>query len=242
MDMDVEAWLIVGACVALPLLVGIAVGRLRRCLQQLPEEDLPARNEVERFAATLRARAGTRSRQADPNGQHTCGLCLEDRLTGPVELLPCSHVYCNTCVQALWAHCGRHRRIACPYCRASVEAVFPAYQLRESQAAVGQPVDAAAVQATDRQLHVYNTHPAFAARATVRTRALMLLRGMANVQLLPLVVRFKIGLLILVVFLYVLLPFDLIPDMMGAIGFVDDAALVVLMAVVAAHVMLSVLA
>ena len=304
--MEAVELLIVATFFVLPMLLLHLFRGLQRYLGRLPEEDLPTREEVERFAAEMRARAGTRSRQ-DQTDNVQCGLCLDERMTGPVELLPCGHIYCNGCVQRLWTHCGRHRRLTCPYCQASVEAVFPAYQLRQAQrllqhqqrggadpgsnthrarlvrfmekhsparrptvdasidkllaAHAGREnrmwttliakfgpepevpgVDDEAVRLIDRQLHPYNMHPAVAARATVRTRLLLCLRGLANVQLLPRMIRLKIFLSALVVVVYVLLPYDLIPDMLGVIGLLDDGVLAVLMLVVVANVMLSVLA
>jgi uncharacterized membrane protein YkvA (DUF1232 family) len=242
--MEAAELLIVLAVVCLPLLLLIAARRAVAHVRQglLPDEDLPTREEVERIAAALRQQAGSRSRQnlADA-GQ--CGLCLEERLAAPVELLPCGHIYCNTCVLRLWTHTGRHRRILCPYCRSPVEAVFPAYALREAAAAAGHGGNnGEADLQCDRQLHALNAHPAFAARATVRTKLILFLRGVANVRLLPRLIQIKMLLSFALVLIYTVMPLDLIPDYLGLLGLLDDLVLMGLMLAIVVNVLVSVLA
>ena len=204
-------------------------------------EDLPTRAEVEQIANAMRRAAGTRLRQNLDDDPH-CGLCL-DEYTSPVELLPCGHTYCNACILLLWSHTGRHRRICCPVCRSPAEYIFPAYALRDVVAQRGGGGgDAAEGIRIDRQLHAYNTNATFAARSSFRTLLLVLRRGITHASLLPVLIQLKIAAVIVLMVVYIVSPVDVVPDVLGAIGLVDDAAVALIMGVIAARILLSVLA
>ena len=238
----------------LPLLLALVTRRLwgtldgmRRVWAHGPApEDLPTREEVEQIALAIRLNAGTRSRQHLPDNSQ-CALCL-DEYSSPVEFLPCCHTFCNSCALSLWSHSGRHRRICCPCCRTPTEHIFPAYALRDAAAHhqrggggrdVGRQEESIRC---DRQLHAYNVNATFAARSSIRTSLLVLSRGLANARLLPALVQIKIGAAFLLMAVYLVLPVDLVPDVLGLIGFIDDVAVALIMAAIAARVLLSVLA
>ena len=67
----------------------------------------------------MRAAASFTATQPELNGEITCGVCLEP-WDGPVELRPCSHIFCGACDGGAF--------VECPACRKRVSGRQPPHR------------------------------------------------------------------------------------------------------------------
>jgi len=173
-----------------------------------------------RVVSPLRQQISAAARHDD-----VCPICICD-VTWPCEA-GCGHVFCTACFHGYWSSVER-TPLPCPCCRRDVTLLLSAF---ESDA---DPAQAAiAIQ----QLREYNTavgQPPYALGSLARQGPVLVRRlvtqPFAAYSILSLV---RWSAVILMTFLYLLSPLDLVPEtVFGVLGLLDDTLVVVLALVV----------
>ena len=164
-----------------------------------------------------------------PNENENCPICL-DQLTIAVET-NCGHVFCGPCVMAYYETGSWLHGMTCPVCRQEVSLLLPTSTLTEEQR-----TDEA--RQTLSSIHAYNRRFSGEPRtlleniqdAPVLFRHLM--RELFSVHGLVFMFRARVLLYLLLAFIYIISPLDLIPEAVaGFLGLFDDIIILVVVLV-----------
>jgi uncharacterized membrane protein YkvA (DUF1232 family) len=166
--------------------------------------------------------------EGEPDAAPLCPICIDPCVAG-VET-NCAHTFCSGCFIALWRH--RHRAaVRCPCCRRPVTTL-----LRTGPTAAGDEAQAE----TDREVAAFNRRFSGAPRRFIEyvrdipvlLRWAFLEPSFASRRMRVLLLVFLVLLGVILTALYVVLPFDLLPEStLGAVGLVDDVAAVLALVV-----------
>jgi len=225
------AWaLVVAFVVTVSVWVPLALrAAVRRVVGPPPAAAAPVDAvQVESIAAALRRRPLA----AQDTDEH-CGICL-DELRDAVELLPCGHLFCAPCAAA-YLRADRRPTLLCPADRAPVELILPSMRRRTAAAAAvrstatdetnAQPVEATVVPAAadDAALGAYNARQRELRSGTVRGTLASVRWAAQEFVALPGVVQLRLVVAVSATLLYVVMPFDVLPEAaLGVWGIVDD--------------------
>jgi len=148
----------------------------------------------------------------------TCPICLE-RLRHAAECAPCGHAFCAQCILHFWRSQGSPRHMLCPVDREPVLCLVPSFTVREVLGGSGGPES----RGLDAELRQY--HSAFPSGI----HPMGMLRALWRRITLANFVRLRLSLFCVAVVLYIVSPFDLIPEaVFGLAGYLDDAFLVII--------------
>lgn len=167
-----------------------------------------------------------------------CAICLST-LSFAVETVPCCHAFCGSCITEYWHRLGQHSRVLCPIDRREVQMLMPARILRSL---VSESSDAAAdreeMARIDAEIEAYNRSFAGTGFRSFLTLGWhWFLRSLTDWHSIRTLHQIYIIISLFLIFGYLLLPFDLIPEAaMGIfwfLGLVDDivVALIVVMVI-----------
>jgi len=171
---------------------------------------------------------GNAEAEGEPDAAPQCPICIDPCEAG-IET-NCAHTFCSGCFIALWRH--RHRAaVRCPCCRRPVTTL-----LRTGPTAAGDEAQAE----TDREVAAFNRRFSGAPRRFIEyVRDIPVLlrwvflepsdaaRPFAARRMRVVLLAFLVLLGVVLTALYVVLPFDLLPEAtLGAVGLVDDVAAV----------------
>ncbi|XAR57543.1 Ubiquitin--protein ligase [Bertholletia excelsa] len=141
----------------------------------------------------------------------------------------CSHWFCGNCILEVWNHGSTLQPCKCPLCRREITLLIPSYALSQQH---HDPNAAEVIENLER----YNRY--FGARSNGLIQRLedlpfllrRLLREIRDPQRsLPLVIRARVYLAMLVTVIYIISPVDIIPEgILGIIGLLDDALIALL--------------
>ncbi|KAL8059947.1 hypothetical protein ABFX02_03G120700 [Erythranthe guttata] len=141
----------------------------------------------------------------------------------------CSHWFCGSCFLLLWDHGAALHPCKCPLCRREITLLVPS----EASSRQYHVADVAEVlQRIERYNRLYGEH---SNGITQRMRDLpfllrRLLRDMMDPQRsIPFVIRARVYLAMIVSFIYVISPVDIIPEgLLGVFGLLDDLIIVLI--------------
>ncbi|XP_071511312.1 E3 ubiquitin-protein ligase RNF170-like [Diadema antillarum] len=160
------------------------------------------------------------------NVDAACPICLQEKECAAET--NCGHVFCGNCLIAYWRHGTWLGAISCPVCRQRVTMILPIFQEGEENSDEGRRVSA--------EIRDYNR------RFSGEPRPIMdyiydlpmLLRHAVREFFTPhgfvWMFRFRILLCLVVAFMYLISPLDIIPEaVFGVLGFFDDIFVVLIL-------------
>ncbi|XP_073144443.1 uncharacterized protein [Henckelia pumila] len=141
----------------------------------------------------------------------------------------CSHWFCGSCILQVWDHGSALHPCKCPLCRREITLLVPS----EASSRQYHMVDSAEIlQRIERYNRLYGERSNGLIQRMQDLPFLLrrLLRDIRDPQrTLPLVIRARVYLAMVVSAIYVLSPVDIIPEgLLGIIGFLDDAIIVLI--------------
>jgi uncharacterized membrane protein YkvA (DUF1232 family) len=160
------------------------------------------------------------------NSHWECPLCL-DVLTDAVET-SCGHAFCAGCILRVWETDREQRPIRCPIDRRNVSMLIPSYALRAGVDAhrreTGQAIapDAGPAGQYDGKVDQYNQRYLNADRPVIQrvqedwVLFNRVMNGDLTLRKILTIITICLG------FIYLILPFDLVPDSVGLVGLFDD--------------------
>ncbi|GAB2291163.1 hypothetical protein Dimus_025422 [Dionaea muscipula] len=163
-----------------------------------------------------------------PDGD-VCSIC-HSNFSVPCQA-NCSHWFCGNCILQAWHYGPALQSCKCPLCRRPVTLLIPSEaSLRQRQTPeIGHVVE---------QIEAYNR--AFGGRASgivqrLRDLPFLLRRLLRDImdprRTLPLVIRFRVYLAVVLSAIYFLSPIDIIPEsILGFIGLLDDLVILLICA------------
>jgi len=178
-----------------------------------------------------------------------CPICLADaRLAVETN---CGHLFCGGCISTYWTtqHTTRLSPMLCPCCRQSVSVLFPQFTNDEISGIVhreGTPngdgdddgADGATPETVTELINTYNRRFSGLPRPWMDYvyDLPVLLRHLSSELFtfggLAFVFRLRVFFLVLCTLLYVLMPFDIIPEgIVGIFGILDDALFVFILVI-----------
>eukprot|EP00095_Tigriopus_kingsejongensis_P012758 maker-scaffold30_size591359-snap-gene-2.14 protein:Tk12758 transcript:maker-scaffold30_size591359-snap-gene-2.14-mRNA-1 annotation:"e3 ubiquitin-protein ligase rnf170-like" len=197
--------------------------------------------QVERFNGTTSSSSPTHSARMAYNGRirsdvYECSICLGE-ITLAVET-NCGHTFCGTCMLTFYdmANTGPLTAPNCPMCRQRITLLLPYFSEEErSSIELDVVTNRDAIMERVCQFNRRFSGESRSYREMV-TDLPMLLRHLFNRlregEGLDLFFRARAGIYLVVIALYVVMPFDILPEgVIGLIGLVDDIlfAIVVLL-------------
>jgi RING finger protein 170 len=163
-----------------------------------------------------------------------CPICMS-AVRMATETAPCGHAFCGECLMAYWDSRGRDLRLLCPIDRRPVHMLLPSFALRhlegetEAEGAEGGSRSRVAEGIEEYNFRFAGTTPGSWV-SLGWSMAVRMVRGFGDlryVHMMYVVVSFVL------VCLYLLLPFDLIPEgAMGVfffLGLIDDVLLALIL-------------
>lgn len=166
-------------------------------------------------------------RQHDVNC--ACPICLGDCFL-PIET-NCGHVYCANCIVQYWthAHLNIYTKMKCPMCRQAVSCLLPLYSLAEQEQCSQEH------RTTFDSIGSYNRRFSGASRpwldylTDIPTILRHVFNEMLSMNALDIWQRLRILFFFVFGLFYLVVPIDLIPEVVfGVFGFIDDILVVVL--------------
>ena len=104
---------------------------LRGAVRAISNEELPPMEDgpAGRTRSTLGIENNTLEHESNENNADypedlMCGIC-QDLYLNPLELIPCNHIFCQTCVTRL----NQARILNCPVCRSQIEDTIPIHNM-----------------------------------------------------------------------------------------------------------------
>jgi len=157
-------------------------------------------------------------REKHENEDLNCNICTS-RLENAVEVIPCGHVYCGDCILKFWTLSSINKPIICPKDNIVVHMIIPSFALR---AITSKPGDSASN--VDLKIKEYNRRfSTIFPRDRIHEGLQMGRRLISDISFLNVFVKLRVFLVFATWFLYLLLPFDIIPEAaFGVIGWIDD--------------------
>ncbi|GAB2217522.1 hypothetical protein Droror1_Dr00000719 [Drosera rotundifolia] len=183
--------------------------------------------------------AATMAMDGPPEGE-VCSICHSEFIV-PCQA-NCSHWFCGDCILQAWHYVSALQPCRCPLCRRPINLLIPteASLWRRHTPEVGRVL---------QQLEGYNR--AFGGGSSgiiqkLRDLPFLLGRLMRDLRdpqhTLPLFIRFRVYLAMALSAIYFLSPVDIIPEgVVGFIGLLDDALILLMCAVHVANIYRSVL-
>ncbi|GFR99350.1 E3 ubiquitin-protein ligase RNF170 [Elysia marginata] len=185
--------------------------------------------EAEGQQRSRQARSSRRAHHRN-DGELTCPICLGSAVLA-VET-NCGHVFCGHCFVTYWQHQTWLGAVKCPSCRTQVSLLLLNFTAAEHAAD------------SEQRTEVINKINQYNRRFSGEPRTLQeylqdlptLLRHafheFFSVGGLMWMFRFRIGILVLAAFLYLISPLDILPEaVFGIIGFLDDIFVILLLAI-----------
>lgn len=187
---------------------------------------------AEHISATMRQEI---IREIYPNGSRpspvgdsvTCPICL-DTFGVHTVTTNCGHLFDLDCYLSFWEHSGRQTNTQCPCCRQRVSLLFPNFEPSNNR------------EISERIRRYNRLHGGVPRSAMEHITDVPELLRRIFMQLfsgrdgLRLVFAIRIACLFLGLIMYVLSPFDIIPEAaFGLLGYVDDILVVFLLVIYA---------
>lgn len=157
-----------------------------------------------------------------------CPICI-DQLSYTVET-NCGHTFCYTCIMSYWEHGAWINAMNCPVCRQEIRVLLTIFTHEE--------------EVSDQALEFCNKLREYNRRFSGEPRPILdyimdfpvlvrhMFRNFFSVSGLVIMLRLRIVMYLLIVVIYILSPFDIIPEaVLGILGFFDDiviAAVIIL--------------
>ncbi|BFY99396.1 hypothetical protein BsWGS_02436 [Bradybaena similaris] len=179
--------------------------------------------------ASTREMLSPRANQRN-TGELTCPICLGTAALA-VET-NCGHVYCGRCIVTYWQHQSYLLPVRCPSCRTQVSLLLLNFTSQEH-----------AEETDDRReiidkVNQYNRRFSGAPRSfqeylqDLPTLLRYAFHEFFSLGGLMWMFRFRIGILVLAAFLYLISPLDILPEgALGLVGFLDDIFIILLAAI-----------
>ena len=149
-----------------------------------------------------------------------CSICLAEPKEHEVSST-CGHSFCSDCILSLYQH--NNDQIKCPLCRQGISLLFRLFQPTPDTAVIEQ------------RLRDYNrifddNRPLYRRIIELPYTFKRVWRSFFSLQFLVFFLRtLQITRWLLVIIVYVLMPFDLIPErFLGIIGYIDDLLFILL--------------
>jgi len=166
-----------------------------------------------------------------------CPICLYEVTLG-VET-NCGHLFCGGCIATYWRtqYPSMMTAMNCPYCRQNVSVLFPTFRDDE---VTNPPVDEEVVSPTELTalINQYNRRFSGLPRPWLEHvwELPLLLRHLAGELFSPggmaILFRLRVFCIVLSLLLYIVLPFDVIPEsVFGLFGLLDDIFIFLLVAI-----------
>ncbi|KFK44346.1 hypothetical protein AALP_AA1G245800 [Arabis alpina] len=157
-----------------------------------------------------------------PSENDVCSIC-HSHFNAPCQA-NCSHWFCGKCIMLVWRYGSTLSPCKCPLCRRPITLLVP------SEDALRGRNDDATVSEALRDVETYNRVFGGQSNGLVqRMRDLpfllpRLLREMMDPQrTLPLVIRARVYIALIMSAIYIISPIDIIPEgVLGVIGLLDD--------------------
>ncbi|CAN6938270.1 E3 ubiquitin-protein ligase RNF170 [Brassica napus] len=156
-----------------------------------------------------------------PPENDLCSIC-HSHFTAPCQA-NCSHWFCGNCIMLVWRHGSTLQPCKCPLCRRPISLLVPTEDTirNRSDSAVSEVL---------ANLETYNRY--FGGRSTSLIQRMQdlpfllrrLLREMMDPQrTLPLVIRARVYIAMILSVVYIVSPIDIIPEgVLGVVGLLDD--------------------
>mmetsp|Transcript_27608 Transcript_27608/g.49800 ORF Transcript_27608/g.49800 Transcript_27608/m.49800 type:complete len:220 (+) Transcript_27608:552-1211(+) len=145
-----------------------------------------------------------------------CILCL-DEIQNEVQAT-CGHLFCARCILAVWEH--NNAKLACPTCRGPIAILFANFEESDSES-------------THAMLEVSRYNCLYAEEERTWWKLLsdspFLLRRFFTSLSNPstFTIYMKLLQLVILAFVYLLVPYDIIPDtVIGIVGLIDDLIII----------------
>ncbi|KAK3755923.1 hypothetical protein RRG08_013375 [Elysia crispata] len=190
-------------------------------------EQLQNESEGEQSGQQTRASRRTHNRN---DGQLTCPICLGSAVLA-VET-NCGHVFCGHCFVTYWQHQTWLGAVRCPSCRTQVSLLLLNFTAEEH---AGNSEERTEVI---NKINQYNRRFSGEPRTfqeylqDLPTLLRHAFHEFFSVGGLMWMFRFRIGILVLAAFLYLISPLDILPEaVFGIIGFLDDIFIILLLAI-----------
>lgn len=186
--------------------------------------------QPEPAAASNDANAGGESDgpRANYSGDRTCPICFAECRWA--VLTNCGHLFCSQCILAYWNFTSPLAAVPCPVCRAPVNLLLTSYAEADPAAEGRAEADAA--------VNAYNRRFSGAPRSFldyVRDLPVLLphlFRELFSFSGLMMVFRLRVLCCLLMAFLYVISPLDIVPEgVFGLFGLLDDLFILFILAV-----------
>lgn len=186
--------------------------------------------------ALKEAKQGEESKQVDA-AQHVnrdlCPVCLDESPTLAIKTV-CGHVFCGSCLQSIYFR-NRHTIIICPCCRRRVDMLMENFN---SQEIAALKANAQGRNGAERLLisfiQNYNAEfmntelPTWERIQRIPVFVHQILRDIDIHGVVWLVSHMRLLVVVLMGLVYLLSPFDLIPEsVLGVFGYADDIFVVI---------------
>ncbi|KAL6060348.1 Postreplication repair E3 ubiquitin-protein ligase RAD18 [Balamuthia mandrillaris] len=174
--------------------------------------------------------------------QYECPICLDPYVAAVTT--SCGHTFCSPCLLELWNRGGKRNQVRCPMCRSNVSMLIPSLTTRSEvlnfQRSPGAPGSSSGVEMTrgqsthdyDAQIEEYNQRFREYDRSLpqqLNEDWVLLLRifqtPASSIEVgsgQHLLYKAMVAIAFVLMVIYLVVPFDLIPDFMGVVGYLDD--------------------
>lgn len=172
-----------------------------------------------------------------PNFNMSCPICLGDCFL-PIETV-CGHIFCGNCIIQYWnhAHVNIYSKMKCPMCRQEVSVLLPLYS-RDEQERYSQEY-----RSTFDSIKMYNIRfsgeprPWLSYLTDIPIIFRHVLNELLSMNSLDLWQRLRFIFLIVFGLFYLLLPLDLVPEVVfGFFGLIDDILVGVLILIYVCYI------
>ncbi|KAM1734741.1 hypothetical protein ACFX11_020172 [Malus domestica] len=162
-----------------------------------------------------------------PPGGDLCSVC-HGNFDTPCQA-NCSHWFCGNCIMLVWHHGSAVRPCKCPLCRRPITLLVPS---RASSRQLDRPEVAEILRKVERYNRVFGGHSRSLLQRAQDLPFLLrrLLRELINPdRSLPLVIRARVWIAMIMGAAYLFSPFDFIPEaIFGIAGLLDDFFIVLI--------------
>lgn len=155
-----------------------------------------------------------------------CAICLgETRFAVQTN---CGHIYCGDCIFEVWRRTNQLNATNCPYCRQRITLILTHFSREERNST--EPADVDLRNGILHNIHTYNRRYSGEPRSFTETirdaptlASHLFSRLFSGEDGFTFAFQLRIIVLVLVWFLYLLSPLDLIPEaVFGFVGLLDD--------------------
>jgi len=151
-----------------------------------------------------------------------CPICL-DQLRFAVET-NCGHTFCCTCITSYWEHGQWLAAMNCPVCRQEVRVLLSVFT-HEEDVSNEEPALRGKLREYNRRFSG-EPRPIWDYILDFPVIVRHMIRNFFTVSGLVVMLRLRIVLYLLLVLIYIISPFDIIPEAVtGLLGYLDDIAI-----------------